>query len=114
MLLCGFYSDCTVRLKSKLPVASRFLCDENPIAQESSNQKANFNIYLHVAEVKLCSRVSHSKALPSILEIAEDYCGHDTKLMYLLFLGRHALGKLRPVLLESRNVRCDSRLARGW
>ena len=41
-------------------------------------------------------------------------CGHDTKLMYLLFLGRHALGKLRPVLLESRNVRRDSRLARGW
>ena len=72
MLLCGFYSDCTVRLKSKLPVASRFLCDENPIAQESSNQKANFNIYLHVAEVKLCSRGSHSKALPSILEIAEE------------------------------------------
>ena len=72
MLLCGFYSDCTVRLKSKLPVASRFLCDENRIARESLNQKANFNIYLHVAEVKLCLPVSHSKALPSILEIAEE------------------------------------------
>ena len=43
MLLCGFYSDCTVPLKSKLPVVSRFLCDENRIARESSNQKANFN-----------------------------------------------------------------------
>ena len=27
---------------------------------------------LHVAEVKLCSRVSHSKALPSIREIADE------------------------------------------
>ena len=28
---------------------------------------------LKVAEVKICSRVSHSKALPSILEIAEEF-----------------------------------------
>ena len=57
MPLCGFYFDCTVPLRSKLPVASRFLCDENcvvryailiahydnHVTRESSNQKANFN-----------------------------------------------------------------------
>ena len=57
---------------------------------------------LQVTEIKTCLHVSHSKALPSILEIAQNF-GHDT-LMHLQFLGHCALRELHPALQESRST----------
>ena len=68
----------TELLKSKLPVTSRFLRDKNHVAQESlhacftqirkyqSFTKRIIRNSLEVAELKICSRVSHGKALPLI------------------------------------------------
>ena len=65
-------------LKSKLPVTSHFLGNKNHVAQESlhacftqirkyqSFTKRIIRNSLEVAEVKICSRVSHGKALPLI------------------------------------------------
>ena len=83
----------TEMLKSKLPLMSLFLCDENHVAcyailaaryenhiavriiacmfytktEIRILHKVNYHNSLEVAEVKICSHVSHGKALPLIL-----------------------------------------------
>ena len=101
MLPCGFYFDCTVPLKSKLPVASRFLCNENHVvryailvarhenrvARESFNRKANFN-----TQQSTCRRgktVFTVKLYHRFLKSLKN-CGHDTNVL-TVFRPLHAM-----------------------
>ena len=61
---------------------------------------------LQVTEMTTCLRVSHGKALPSILEIAPNF-GHDTNA--LTVFRSSCTTRSRPALQESCSTRQESR-----